>query len=97
MSGTEHTPGPWTVTDVYYSWSGEPLRQIEAETVMIAEVYADCDEGMKNARLIAAAPELLEACRATITYLETRSDVDSNKLWGQVSAAVREAIIHERD
>jgi len=63
---TEHTPGPWNVTEVCLSLHGEPLRQIEAETVMVADVYADCDEGMGNAQLIAAAPDLLAACQAFI-------------------------------
>lgn len=50
-----HTPGPWTVNDV----------SIEADGGLVALAYARGKGSMKaNARLIAAAPELLEALKA---------------------------------
>jgi hypothetical protein len=62
-----HTPGPWSVTEKYFDEHGEALRQIEAESHMLAEVYVcDGDEGDANARLMAASPELLAACRDMI-------------------------------
>ena len=64
MSAATFTPGPWTVThdlDSYYVVSG---------SVALAEVSRFSDDGgptdteqRANARLIAAAPELLEACK----------------------------------
>lgn len=68
MSDPKHTPGPWGIeqTDTA-NWIG-PMRP---DGVKIAEIVADTDrdgltdEAMErndaNARLIAAAPELLEA------------------------------------
>lgn len=62
--GTEmnHTPGPWKVgkahTDVIYC---------DNQMTRIAFCYADTvDNYEANAKLIAAAPDLLEACRAMV-------------------------------
>jgi hypothetical protein len=91
---TEHTPGPWNVTEVCFNSHGEPLRQIEAETVMVAEVYADFDEGMENARLIAAAPELLAACQA---FIAADNQCGANLAFVMAQEAVRKAVNHEHD
>jgi hypothetical protein len=53
---THHTPGPWSVVD----------GEIEAEGAAVAsvdrhELNPACVDAEANARLIAAAPELLEA------------------------------------
>lgn len=59
-----HAPGPWT-TDGESIWGGDKA--------CIAHVYTACagcrptrKTAKANARLIAAAPELLEACGAII-------------------------------
>lgn len=69
---TQHTPGPWTSRKQYANrWRIEhevegciPLS-IAIVTTTISEVGAD-RPGLSeaNARLIAAAPELLTACKA---------------------------------
>jgi hypothetical protein len=60
----KHTPGPWEAkreTDYV------PV-QVWAEGRQIPEVYGECREARAaNARLIAAAPELLKALRHVIT------------------------------
>jgi len=50
---TQHTPGPWTETRGHYIDAPNGTR--------IAEVYNWAPSYSQNARLIAAAPELLEA------------------------------------
>jgi hypothetical protein len=61
---TKHTPGPWV----------QEGRHVEAfdgkECVMGIEIYGPEDEALANARLIAAAPELLEVLRFTLAELE---------------------------
>ena len=52
MSG--HTPGPWQVCN-------HPFREYPRVTNRLGAFVADANEA--NARLIAAAPELLEAVR----------------------------------
>lgn len=64
---THHTPGPWSIqADDLDSFT------IYSEQMNIAEILAIggegmSDEGEANARLIAAAPELLEALQECIT------------------------------
>lgn len=55
---SEHTPGPWVCNLETYE-----ISTAISDTVMFAEDRADdpTDEDFANARLIAAAPEMLEA------------------------------------
>jgi hypothetical protein len=58
-----HTPGPWKILYVNTPQKHYPLLHIDSSNGIngiIATVYSD-DE--PNARLIAAAPDLLDACR----------------------------------
>lgn len=55
MSG-EHTPGPWTVNAIQYSSTSRVTHEVFARLRYVASVN-DADD----ARLIAAAPDLLEA------------------------------------
>jgi len=75
-----HTPGPWTTlpprnplylahaTD--YDRVGQRWLYIggnRGPSCFVADlVISRCDEGTANARLIAAAPDLLEACKAAL-------------------------------
>lgn len=74
---TKHTPGPWTQVKM----SGEAIRLIwgpegrcvvdlTKQNVMHSEA-----EQNANARLIAAAPELLEACAEALEFADNYSDV----------------------
>ena len=59
---TQHTPGPWTVMPRMT----HPWYDIKAAEWQVAEVETDPDapdESEANARLIAAAPDLLAALR----------------------------------
>ncbi|RRV80383.1 hypothetical protein [Stutzerimonas stutzeri] len=54
-----HTPGPWSI-DKEERWViHEP--EGKSGTLVVPEIYLDDDEAIANARLIAAAPELLAA------------------------------------
>lgn len=60
-----HTPGPWSVV---LKGIGRSVRvsisaSIKERTVYVAETIGGLDEEESNARLIAAAPELLEALK----------------------------------
>lgn len=76
MKEAKHTPSPWAVSKGYdgsISVSAtRPYRinNISAGTPIICDVYQhpefDSFSGAANARLIAAAPELLEALKAMI-------------------------------
>lgn len=66
----KHTPGPWIVDDWQYQQAGrEHVPTIRTNTDAVAEALslwselADRElERLANARLIAAAPDLLVAC-----------------------------------
>lgn len=62
MAEAKHTPGPWEACDVgdYSDYDGR-CRVILGDDLRIVVVLGDHDESAANARLIAAAPDLLEA------------------------------------
>lgn len=63
-----HTPGPWDHAIINDGWDGV----ISREGIKICSlIYNEPD----NARLIAAAPKLLKACKAAFDYVgEPHSD-----------------------
>lgn len=90
MSKHKHTPGPWDY------WSGyNTVDELEAQIttedgdIVIASYNRQIPEGEANAKLLAAAPELLEAlqsCIQQITALCSADDVPD-----QARAAIAKA------
>jgi hypothetical protein len=86
MNKVAHTPGPWHLAEaVEGKFTKTNLRRIRSEQEglehgAVCEVYgiADGTEAAANARLIAAAPELLEALEATILPLMRLGDFIGN-------------------
>ena len=78
MNTTKHTPGPWIIAsdDLSIEAPSHPSNG----TPLIAQLYASShfgyDERMANARLIAAAPELLETLKAVLSFMDTDSRND---------------------
>ena len=65
MSAVKHTPGPWS------QYRDDPLVIVNAAGSSLGEAsagdpYISADEQLANARMFAAAPELLEALRDAI-------------------------------
>lgn len=56
MSESKHTPGPW-------DWDA-PTERITAAEYDIAELWCGPPEWEANARLVAAAPDLLDSAKA---------------------------------
>ena len=81
MSTTKHTPGPWT---------SQGLAIVASDRSFVCRVYPWCADpqdaecAKANARLIAAAPELLEALEETLTaginWYETATKSDASEL-----------------
>lgn len=71
----QHTPGPWSVTsEIDRIFNGELIRpgKPEERNTPVAVVcdfnrFDRDDERKANARLIAAAPDLLAACEAALS------------------------------
>ncbi len=72
-----HTPGPWTATVCEVEQRDETYKA--HWSVTLEDLFADRDQFLicdafginqrSNARLIAAAPELLEACKAALDWV----------------------------
>jgi hypothetical protein len=79
-----HTPGPWT-----HNQSSGTVSAIEGPTRKVICRYVDGD----NARLIAAAPEMLEALKAAIPDCRcTLRERESGHLVECFAIAAKEAI-----
>lgn len=85
---SKHTPGPWRVEiddspDAAWAWQWPTIVSDEYEVVGTEGIYGDLETDMANARLIAAAPDLLEALK------EVFADHDAaNRLsWNDRAAA----------
>ena len=63
---SKHTPGPWHVTAGHRSIRPSFISPGENGGFAICEMYADGRDFTANARLIAAAPELLEALEEAV-------------------------------
>ena len=70
---SQHTPGPWFASEV--TGDEEPCYISAHRWESLAKVYGNeeadfAQEGRANARLIAAAPELLEALHLMVEALQ---------------------------
>lgn len=74
------TPAPWRVSDTTNCNSNRVEFGIENEEWTVADIYADVQElesaAIHNANLIAAAPDLLQAC---IDIAESLHDTDPRR------------------
>lgn len=91
---TQHTPGPWRYVRENGSPSTGQHMVAGARPGYLAEVR-DCGSGCveANARLIAAAPELLAALVAAVELIETLSPNECDTL-RHARAAVAKAVGH---
>lgn len=93
----KHTPGPWQeVTDDDGNEWVVPKGHTpnDMHTYFIGDLESTCSECHANAHLIAAAPDLLEACKAALECLEILDDdVDylSRDEVRQLRAAIKKA------
>ena len=93
MSEAKHTPGPWQACDVgdYSDYDGR-CRVILGNDLRIAVVLGDHDESAANARLIAAAPDLLEELEDMVSLVEyLMNDSYDNKETAEARAAIARA------
>jgi hypothetical protein len=97
MSGVKHTPGPWGIAISISNLGFVEVRDKDGlGKNILASVGGNClshhagspvmpDEALANARLVAAAPDLLAACEAALKGV---LDPDARK---QMKAAVAKA------
>lgn len=95
----KHTPGPWAVSK--YNHRIKIIKELDAE-VYVVVCYLKNNHAEANARLIAAAPDLLEAARLGLDfakivlqdYLEVganEEDTIATEVINKIEAAIQKA------
>jgi hypothetical protein len=89
---SEHTPGPWRVAFGNRLEIHGPKDEIgwPKSIVYNAGLCTD-EEAQANARLIAAAPELLAACIDALEVEETMAQCPDSELASRLRAAITKA------
>jgi len=80
---TTHTPGPWGLRH-----SGKTVVSLPHTSPEAREVIACSIENTANARLIAAAPELLDALRDAISQAKWYGPRNPDELGGKFTCEV---------
>ena len=106
MTNTNHTPGPWTIAGVSLNpHEGHVIESDSADGRTIAWTCNSLDnngeecisqEDIANARLIASAPELLQALENLVASIEnvdfsSHAGVYDQIPWAQAEAAIAKA------
>lgn len=94
---TKHTPGPWTVNP-HFNHGAEVRSLASVAWCSVASTHGasgsqviDVAEARANARLIAAAPDLLEALEAAHGYLVMMGTDHADHIRGVCRAAIAKA------
>ena len=66
---TEHTPGPWEINKMTATYK-IPIYGPHDTWICSMDAGIDAHTAQANARLIAAAPDLLEACKNLLRQFE---------------------------
>jgi hypothetical protein len=88
MAEQKHTPGPWHCDGGVQVRTGQFLAICEA----MASPNRSIDAARANARLIAAAPELLEALRLFVSVCDTAPPTELMASIGSACKQARAAI-----
>lgn len=84
---SKHNPGPW-VADMVGTTGRTDVFDCDGRIICILDENEPGDQGVANARLIAAAPELLECAKAGLALFETYALHGENfEKWAEESDA----------
>lgn len=85
-----HTPGPWKPREHQDFWSVcEQGKHAPISLATVGRPYTGDQEA--NARLIAAAPDLLAACKEWLTYIDNNGGEAAYTQRPNVAAAIAKA------
>jgi len=87
---SEFTKGPWTASAVS-SIVGSLIQATDDSNVAVAIPQKNKLECEANARLISAAPDLLDACKIALISLRAANEIGFS---GDARKAIREAYEH---
>ena len=94
MNNGKHTPGPWRVVPCTLEGAGALRRDIISDGAEFSPAYVGGDILEDDARLIAAAPDILEALRELLAErcaLEEPEQFDAAGNWTSDSPASKKA------
>lgn len=66
-----HTPGPWTLRSGAFAGLGQQVLSGKDLVATVHSPVGRIDQESPNARLIAAAPDLLAACKRALLAIDT--------------------------
>lgn len=89
----KHTPGPWRIGDAQNTVFGPPNGNPSPQTIAHLGVI----DHEANGRLIAAAPELLEACKLAYESLRTKLGNVKKDFSAHVAFAALGSAIHKAE
>ena len=88
MNISKHTPGPWSI----WPDTNSRLQVGPSTNYSVAEMCITPLDGQEaNARLIAAAPDLLSALNAMLTHMGMDEDEWNKPTFDQARAAIAKA------
>ena len=92
---SNHTPAPWIAVGAWVEIEDDDIADIcSCNPESINQEGRSYEEMCANANLIAAAPELLEACRYAIlpiAHLLDLGNLEYRKVYEELDAAIKKA------
>lgn len=80
MSAAQHTPGPWTSQAGIIRTAGGAVAILPNGLYCVRSAARNADENQANARLIAAAPELLAGLEQVLHWIDCDCDRSKHSL-----------------
>lgn len=90
---TKHTPGPWIMAPDEPAAIYSKSAYINAKDDRIALVNPDfgCSNWIANARLIAAAPDMLQSLKDIVLLADADESLDADELWSKLGTIIKYA------
>ncbi len=93
----KHTPGPWGCASTGHEAHDYRLTKPNGDYLPVNAPCNDHSEQRANARLIAAAPDLLAACLDLLPFARAAVRDLSEKMVGNLYPAINEAMLQRAE
>jgi hypothetical protein len=86
LSAAKHTPGPWVINDqvdmLFIEADGAPVASVE-----VGEGPEEAEGAEADARLIAAAPDLLAELEDVLSAIQDDGEIDADSVRASIAKA----------